>query len=544
MSNRRRTSRRVRRPSEVLQGLRGELVAHLRQVAPDVPADLLIETLTGVVGVAERDAGLTDLLRWGPAQIDHVLAVGERRQDEGVGAAVLGMLLTFLTDTGRWEADPELLDRLGSGLRRNMSGPLRDAARPHADTEDEARAIDEHPGLADLRTLLSWLGSGPRPVTGTGALRRKDAAAVLAALGVRLGARQVQSMWEHPELSGVWREAVAQGYLIERDHRAARTPAGAAVAQGDAHACRRAVAVGFGRAVRLPRDWFADGLPLGDVAELAMRSLRGTPTAVADLQIDITPPTDPFALLAEIGDLLAARHQFDHPAPEDDKGLFDADELWDAPGERRSAVPRLDPTLPRGARLLAGVLLATGGFVLDDGRLRITPGLEAVVANALADLLDGVPLPDGDTMLGGARARGDVDERLADLADADVRLTVALDRVTPKVWRQVQLPATSTLGDLHALLNAAFDRSDDHLHEFVVVDETGDAVTAADDRREADEHEDELTLAEVLPLATKLLYTYDLGAEWTHRIELDGVVARDARSPRVTAGKNSPPAED
>jgi hypothetical protein len=48
------------------------------------------------------------------------------------------------------------------------------------------------------------------------------------------------------------------------------------------------------------------------------------------------------------------------------------------------------------------------------------------------------------------------------------RLRVVLSGISPMIWRQLEVPATVTLADLHEVLQISFAWSGEHLHRFTV----------------------------------------------------------------------------
>ncbi len=48
------------------------------------------------------------------------------------------------------------------------------------------------------------------------------------------------------------------------------------------------------------------------------------------------------------------------------------------------------------------------------------------------------------------------------------RLRVVLSGISPMIWRQLEVPATVTLAQLHEVLQISFARSGEHLHRFTV----------------------------------------------------------------------------
>ena len=125
----------------------------------------------------------------------------------------------------------------------------------------------------------------------------------------------------------------------------------------------------------------------------------------------------------------------------------------------------------------------------------------------------------------------------------------ALIRVTlldldPAPWREFEAPLSMTLKGLHDTIQAAFLWQQAHLWEFEV------------DRRrygpEADNFMGERTYKAANMKLTRLcdaavtdfLYTYDMGDDWRHRVQVLETLDADARLPRFVAGKWRCPPED
>jgi Plasmid pRiA4b ORF-3-like protein len=115
-------------------------------------------------------------------------------------------------------------------------------------------------------------------------------------------------------------------------------------------------------------------------------------------------------------------------------------------------------------------------------------------------------------------------------------LTVRLDEVHPPVWRQVQVPAASTLADLHEVIQVVMGWAAMHLWKFgplLYGELRGDYDPA-------------VTLDGCLARPGDVLgYVYDFGDLWVHRITLDKVTARPrVPLPRCLAGRRACPPED
>ncbi len=126
--------------------------------------------------------------------------------------------------------------------------------------------------------------------------------------------------------------------------------------------------------------------------------------------------------------------------------------------------------------------------------------------------------------------------------DDVLELRIDLDRFRPPVWRRVRLPATTTLAELHEIIQILFEWDGDHLHVFTV-----DGMHYADPFQELDEcaDSDQLALAEALPRAgARLSYRYDLGDCWDHTVLLESGGHAEQTGPTCIAGRGDAPVED
>jgi len=129
-----------------------------------------------------------------------------------------------------------------------------------------------------------------------------------------------------------------------------------------------------------------------------------------------------------------------------------------------------------------------------------------------------------------------------------------VDSADPAVWRQVLVPAASTLADLHAVIQTAMGWQGGHLHQFRVGDVCyGPRGTDLDLPPEDGVRLDQIitTQAETGAGAeagtqTVLDYLYDFGDDWEHRVSVETVTAADpdSRYPRCTGGQGACPPED
>src|SRR5450759_1761465 len=97
------------------------------------------------------------------------------------------------------------------------------------------------------------------------------------------------------------------------------------------------------------------------------------------------------------------------------------------------------------------------------------------------------------------------------------RLRVTLRGVVPPVVRVIDVPASSTLPELHELLQAAVGWTDSHLHQFVVGEATYGVPSDEDWGDQRDER-----IVRLRNLPARFDYLYDFGDGWEHDVEVLG----------------------
>jgi hypothetical protein len=117
-----------------------------------------------------------------------------------------------------------------------------------------------------------------------------------------------------------------------------------------------------------------------------------------------------------------------------------------------------------------------------------------------------------------------------------VRLRVTLREVVPRVLRVIDVPDTSTLPELHNLMQAAVGWTDSHLHQF----DAGDIRYGVPHEEWDDDQKDEAT-ARLRDLPERFVYVYDFGDAWTHDVE---VLGPGADRSGCVYGEGSCPPED
>ena len=116
----------------------------------------------------------------------------------------------------------------------------------------------------------------------------------------------------------------------------------------------------------------------------------------------------------------------------------------------------------------------------------------------------------------------------------------------PTVWRSLQVPASLTLGGVHDVIQVFLEWDNSHLHAFYV----GAKKLLYEPDYETTQRVGPdwgIQLDEVLKTKrSKLLYEYDFGDRWEHRITLEAKLpkAPGVRYPVCVGGENSCPPED
>lgn len=121
-------------------------------------------------------------------------------------------------------------------------------------------------------------------------------------------------------------------------------------------------------------------------------------------------------------------------------------------------------------------------------------------------------------------------------------IKVSLRYMRPPIWRRLQVPSTTSLAELHDVIQTAMGWSDCHLHQFEV-----NGVHYADTEHMLEDTTDEArrTLAPMQP-GDQLAYWYDFGDDWWHDIVIESVDrANPALTyPRCVTGRRAGPPED
>jgi hypothetical protein len=128
------------------------------------------------------------------------------------------------------------------------------------------------------------------------------------------------------------------------------------------------------------------------------------------------------------------------------------------------------------------------------------------------------------------------------------QLKVTLDGSRPPIWRRVLVPATTSLGALHTILQVVMGWEDEHLHQFVIDGRDYTDAETVENLGDLEKlNEEAITLGKAVPReGTKFRYEYDFGDSWYHTVLVEKQFApMPGRSyPDCIKGKGACPPED
>ena len=122
---------------------------------------------------------------------------------------------------------------------------------------------------------------------------------------------------------------------------------------------------------------------------------------------------------------------------------------------------------------------------------------------------------------------------------------VTLRRISPQVWRRVQVWENYTLDQLHRVLQMAMRWENYHLYEFRIGRAMYRDPHPKNERKIRDAKR--ARICKVLPgVGAEFEYIYDFGDNWQHELVLEAILlpSPDTLYPRCIAGERSGPPED
>ena len=110
--------------------------------------------------------------------------------------------------------------------------------------------------------------------------------------------------------------------------------------------------------------------------------------------------------------------------------------------------------------------------------------------------------------------------------DPRYQIRIHLNQISPPIWRDVIVPAEISLAWLHELIQEAMGWMDLHMHQYTHqgVHYVGDAEESFEDGID----EATVSLGQLLQrVGDELIYVYDLGDCWQHRVSLEKILPPD-----------------
>ncbi|BHH82076.1 plasmid pRiA4b ORF-3 family protein [Desulforhopalus sp. 52FAK] len=127
-------------------------------------------------------------------------------------------------------------------------------------------------------------------------------------------------------------------------------------------------------------------------------------------------------------------------------------------------------------------------------------------------------------------------------------LQISITFSEPLIWRRIQIPGTSTLADLHEVIQKSMGWSDSHQHQFIVGKISYEPTIKTNAPRVSKRFDEDKYQLHTLEEGMRFLfsYIYDAGEGWEHEIHLEEVVppSTPLQAPLVLAGERACPPED
>lgn len=129
------------------------------------------------------------------------------------------------------------------------------------------------------------------------------------------------------------------------------------------------------------------------------------------------------------------------------------------------------------------------------------------------------------------------------------QLHIQLCDIKPAIWRRIAVSHTTTLAQLHRIIQAAMGWENRHLYAFEIAGQRygmPDADWPEDPTMDARRY----TLGQLLQgQALPMRYVYDFGDDWLHRIKVEAIIPlhnadSNASLALCLAGRNACPPED
>lgn len=123
------------------------------------------------------------------------------------------------------------------------------------------------------------------------------------------------------------------------------------------------------------------------------------------------------------------------------------------------------------------------------------------------------------------------------------QLKITINDITPPIWRRLLVSEHISLYKLHHIIQETFGWSNYHLYYFgEETSKIGDPVLWDDKETQPDRL---ITIRRILNTGNPTLtYTYDMGDDWVHTIELEQVLPQMKTQRKCIGGERRCPPED
>lgn len=127
---------------------------------------------------------------------------------------------------------------------------------------------------------------------------------------------------------------------------------------------------------------------------------------------------------------------------------------------------------------------------------------------------------------------------------SEMRLRIQIRDIEPPIWRNVAVPADTTLDVLHEVLQIAFGWTDSHLHDFHVGEVRFGMTDVEDELFAVDERV--APLGALAHEGSTLVYLYDFGDHWLHDVTVVSIAEPSNTPVRIEClgGARACPPED
>lgn len=185
-------------------------------------------------------------------------------------------------------------------------------------------------------------------------------------------------------------------------------------------------------------------------------------------------------------------------------------------------------------------------------------GIDKMFADTVGATTSRMIVSDPSSRKGGFYPYEKMAEALAELTGKKIyqykalELLVSLDLSIYQATRKLIVPAHLTFSQLHELLQKVFDWKNYHVYDFTIYEKDEEEHTARLVPYEEDLSYDETAtliekqqLSEYITEKNEVIYTYDMGDNWQHRIELIREIDNyNQASPFLLEAKGQAPPED